>query len=69
MKYALDPELKKIARLKLPATLKLFPPMNLILGMSKCRSDTQVRVSQYRTPRISRRPAANAGHRAEAFRG
>ena len=50
MKYALDPELKKIARLKLPATLKLFPPMNIILSMSRCRSDALVRVSRHRTP-------------------
>jgi len=50
MKYEIDSELKWIARQKIPENLKLFPIMNLIVGLSRCSSDNQVKVSRYRTP-------------------
>lgn len=50
MKYEIDPELKGIARLKIPGNLKLLPIMNMILGLFKCRSDRRVSVSSYKTP-------------------
>lgn len=50
MKYEIDSELKKIARQKIPETLKIFPIMNIIIGLSKCDSDNKVRVSRYKTP-------------------
>lgn len=50
MKYKIDRELKKIARQKVPQNIKLFPLMNAIISLSKCRSDNKVKVSQYRTP-------------------
>lgn len=50
MKYGIDRELKKITRLKIPENIKLIPLMNAIISLSKCKSDDQVRVSQYTTP-------------------
>ncbi len=50
MKYEIDSELKKIARLKIPENLKLFPIMNFFIGLSKCSSDDKVSVSRYMTP-------------------
>lgn len=50
MKYAIDKELKHIARLKLPENLRAFPMMNRFLAFSKCRSDQKVRVKSCKTP-------------------
>jgi len=50
MKYEIDPELRKIARQKIPENLSIFPIMNIIVGLSKCSSDNKVRVSRYHTP-------------------
>ena len=50
MKYEIDSELKNIARLKLPETLRAFPIMNRFLALSTCRSDRDVRVRSCRTP-------------------
>lgn len=50
MKYDIDPELRGIARLKVPENLKAFPIMNAIVSLSRCRSDSRVRVSRHRTP-------------------
>lgn len=53
MKYGIDRELKKITRLKIPENIKLIPLMNAIISLSKCKSNDQVRVSQYTTPGYS----------------
>jgi len=50
MKYEIDSELKKIARQKIPENLKIFPVMNIIVGLSRCCSDNKVKVSRYKTP-------------------
>jgi len=50
MKYELDHELKKMARLKIPESIKVFPVMNKILAFSKCDSDHKVSVRRYKTP-------------------
>ncbi len=50
MKYEIDHELKTIARLKIPESLRIFPIMNIFVGLSRCRSDRNVRVSSYKTP-------------------
>ena len=50
MKYAIDPELKSMARLKVPGIPALFPAMNLILSLSRCGSDKAVTVSRHETP-------------------
>lgn len=50
MKYKLDPELRMISKLKVPKIPPLFPLMNLIVGLSTCRSDRKVTVRRYTTP-------------------
>ncbi len=50
MKYKIDNELKKIAKLKIPKSIKIFPIMNMFVGLSRCRSDNKVRVISYKTP-------------------
>ncbi len=50
MKYEIDSELRGIARQKIPENLKVFPIMNMIIGLSRCGSDNKVRVSRYKTP-------------------
>lgn len=50
MKYNIDRELKKVTRLKIPESIKIFPMMNIFLSLSTCASDDHVRVSRYTTP-------------------
>ncbi len=50
MKYEINSELKKIARQKIPENLKIFPIINMFFGLSKCYSDSKVRVNKYKTP-------------------
>lgn len=50
MKYNIDRELKKVAWLKTPENIKIYPLMNIFLSLSKCSSDDHVWVRRYRTP-------------------
>ncbi len=49
-KYNIDPELAKIAKIKMPGNPALLPLMNRVIGLSKCRSDDTVVVTQHKTP-------------------
>lgn len=49
-KYDIDPELAKIAKIKMPDNPALLPLMNGIIGLSKCRSDDAVAVTRHQTP-------------------
>ena len=50
MNYELDEGLKKIASLKPPANVKVYPIMNVIMNIFKCKSDDKVNVTKYETP-------------------
>ncbi len=50
MKYPIDRELRKIARLRIPEHMSAFPLMNLFLHLYRCRSDERVRVRRHSTP-------------------
>lgn len=50
MKYDIDSELKIIALQKIPESPKVFPIMNMFVGLTSCKSDKNVRVSRYNTP-------------------
>lgn len=45
MKYPLDKELHSLCWHKIPRKLKLFPILNMILGLFPCMSDAKVEVS------------------------
>ena len=49
-KYNIDRELAGIAKIKMPNAPSLFPLMNRIIGLSKCRSDDTVVVTRHKTP-------------------
>lgn len=48
MKYPIDPELRGIAKFKMPGNPKLLPLMNLAVRSFKCRSDAKVTVKKAR---------------------
>lgn len=47
MKYPLDQELKSLASQKPPANLKIYPIMNVIMKIFKCKSDEKVNVTAH----------------------
>lgn len=46
MKYHIDPELKMIAKIKMPGNPKLLPLMNLAVRSFRCKSDDKVTVKK-----------------------
>ncbi len=50
MKYEIDGELRKIARLKPPSNISLYPILNVVLKLYACTSDDKVTVKKYATP-------------------
>jgi len=48
VKYNIDPELHKIAKIKTPGNPKLLPFMNRVIGVFKCKSDDKVLVKRAR---------------------
>lgn len=49
-KYEIDSDLKRIAMLKPPVNIHLYPFMNMALTLFKCKSDDKVTVKKYTTP-------------------
>ncbi len=49
-RYALNPELSLISKVKMPGNPALFPLMNRVIALSRCRSDKQVTVTRHKTP-------------------
>lgn len=47
MKYEIENELRKIARLKPPANIGFYPVGNLFLRFFSCKSDEKIRVRRY----------------------
>lgn len=50
MKYNIDSELIKIAKLKAPPNIYLYPIVNMVMKLSTCASDDKVVVNKYVTP-------------------
>lgn len=50
MKYDLDPELKKVAWIKAPSSLRMYSLANLALRAVPCRSDSRVTVRKVEIP-------------------
>ncbi|MBD5555204.1 MAG: alpha/beta hydrolase [Roseburia sp.] len=51
MKYEIDNDLTKIARQKAPSNIYLYAIVNMVMKLSKCKSDDKVVVNKYVTPR------------------
>jgi len=54
MKYEIDRELRKIARLKVPSNISLYPILNVAMKLFACTSDDKAAVSKYVTPGYER---------------
>ena len=50
VKYPIDPELRKIAKIKMPENPNLLPLMNLVVRNFRCKSDDRVTVKRYGIP-------------------
>lgn len=50
MKYNIDKELKKLARYKGSAVIRLYPLLNIAYQTNTCKSDNRVTVNKYSTP-------------------